>query len=368
MNSYVLVKSYYGWGGDLAILAEAIVFAEDINAKLIVDWRGSFNNRVVTKNIFNDLFELDFDCVDIHEVCESVRVYPDYFKPYYLLPSPYSNSHQLTKSSADQLNVLNFANDSDRLIVISRESSRFYNLEYKNRLNSAFNKIKPNQLIISEIQKYLSGLGTDGFIGVHFRHGNGEKTVTVPDITFYFDRIDKILKNSPNIKILVCTDCSAAVDSFIERYGNLIFSTCKNYPPNGAGGMHYYNNYEERYISGFEAATDLWLLSKARYLIGTKSFFTYTAFFLSGRFDKTNFIQYSQTPRSFKPDPSMIKAFDSDYKAIFLKYTTNISDVFIDSQSCIWFQSNWVGSITSNYTIENDIKAAVNKIKLIRLY
>jgi len=143
-------------------------------------------------------------------------------------------------------------------------------------------------------------MGEDA-IAVHFRHGNGERTVVPPDINWFFGAVDAFLINSPESKIFLCTDCKAVIDAFRDRYSSRIICTKKKYPALGVGGMHVTSETADRLMSAEEAILDIWLISRCKYVVGSKSFFTGVAMKLNSKIERSNIKIWMPKNRSHRP-------------------------------------------------------------------
>ncbi|MDD2882986.1 MAG: nodulation protein NodZ [Rhodoferax sp.] len=372
MNGYVLVKSYYGWGGDLAVLAEAINLASRNNLAVVVDWRGSFSNRVETENVFDNLFNLSPSVLraNLCDLKDVSKIIPDYWRPYVFEPSPYTKEHPLTKVSRDDLDFNSIENIKPYLVILSRESSCFYKKEHQQEICDSYNKIIPNKNIQASIEEIHDSWNGHPTIGVHFRHGNGEPTVAYPDIKWYYRTIDYILLSRPEALVFVSTDCFAALHEFQQRYGARIVSTKKKYLPVGVGGMHYYNTLEERLLSGQEAITDIWSLSKCDYFVGTKSFFSYAANHLAGNFPKEKGFWYVNTLRSFKPSKDLAPIKSTKFRSLFESINVSLDGIYIKNEeglNFVYLQEKKLGPVHISDNIDYIIKIA-KSIQEIRLY
>jgi hypothetical protein len=365
MKNYVLVKSYYGWGGDLAILSEAISLASEKNLHLVIDWRGGFNGANHKENIFDYLFEVDCPRADISEIESDSTVLPAFWSDFIKLPTPFSKKYPLTRCSRDQLDDLLHSPVSPYVAVLTRESTRFYSAEFEQDKFNSYSKIKPKKFIVDQVDDFINSLDGTPFIGVHFRHGNGEPTVVYPDVNWYFGEIDKYLKITPNAKIFVCTDCSAGVQAFKNRYGDKVVSTKKNYLALGSGGMHYTCTLEDRIRSGVEAIIDIKLLSRSRYFIGTKSFFSYAVNGFAGGFDRSDIKTYVHRIRSFKPEKDFCPLSVDECLSVFGRVIDNLDGIYVrgvEGTRQIFLQDQNIG------IVGDDKNELLERIKAIRLY
>lgn len=371
MTRVVLVKSYYGWGGDLAVLAEAIMLAKELGCKVAVDWRGSFNNRIVSDNVFDYLFELNVSRFDFEKINCSLGVYPDFWEGFVSQPSPYSKDYPLSKCSIDQVDIELLEGLENFVVVLSRDSKRFYTVDYQKTISESYKCISPKKHLLERIDSHFLSWDGREVIGVHYRHGNGERSVYFPEIGWYFESIDNFLKESQDSLIFICTDCIAALEAFVCRYGSRVVSTPKNYLPVGSGGMHYYNNLSERIASGEEAITDIWLLSKCNRFIGTRSFFSHAANFLGGCFEKSKAKWYLQKHRLFVSKPDLIPVTGSDIASHFSTVLSNLDGLYLRRDGKRLYLSVLYEEI-DNFLLEelNDdrLDAVAGKVKSIRLY
>jgi len=296
---YIIAKGYYGLGGSLAVLASSMRLADKYNATLVVDWLDGVYG-LKGKDIFNEVFELPISNAHFRNV-EGLRVWPAEWQGYYhkTMPHKIVNGLQLSRVTSEMVeNSGELDKDNYDCFVVSRDDVYWHRPEFKEEISRYVRTLKPVARIRKNIDSYELGRAC---IGVHFRHGNGEKTVVPPNINWFFEKVNGFLDKSPSSYILVCTDCIEVLRAFEKKYPGKIVSSNKNYPDLGSGSMHLDNNNSERLQAIEEAIVDIWLMSKCSYIVGSKSFFSGVALKLSDGIEKENVKVWSPVWRSHKP-------------------------------------------------------------------
>lgn len=306
-NKYVVCKGYYGLGGNIAVLTCAMRVAEKLNRRLVVDWVESIGYGVKGQDIFQLLFENKEFCLE-KGMFSSLRVWPDYWTNFVERTMPHSKEVVLHRVSSELLEEADLASIEEcDVIVISRDDKYWHRHEYYAEMSSLINRLVPSERLRKKIEVFQSEKLGDNAIGVHFRHGNGEKTVVPPDVEWFFSAVDGFLVQSPSSNILVCTDCSAVEKAFVERYGSKVVFTEKEHPPLGSGPLFNINYSDaEKLANAEEALLDMWLLSKCSYIVGSKSFFSGVAIKLNGSFNRENEKTWIPKYREFKPAEGIV--------------------------------------------------------------
>ena len=119
-HRFVVVKSYFGLGGDLCVLLGALAYANDHDRTLIVDWDGGLYGRSYSKTIFAELFCLPlFD--SINSIPKNIKsVSPAYWKNYlFYPPRTYAQGISLSHSRPEDLSIVD---SSSECVVITRYS------------------------------------------------------------------------------------------------------------------------------------------------------------------------------------------------------------------------------------------------------
>ena len=265
-KKYVMVKAYFGLGGNIAVLLCAMRIAEQLGRELLIDWNfiPFYGNKGT--DIFGHLFANDQ--IQYPENLTSLKVWPHFWQDRLDESRVFGKYHKYDQVSADQLpdNV-----DEYDVIVITRDDSSWSNPKYTKEYRRLVKKLVVNDDIRTSYQLPRNT------IGIHFRHGNGEPLVVPPDINWFFLVIDKYLHQDSSCTLLVCTDCSVVVDRFRDKYKDKqVIATSKNYRPLGTGGMHRDRNRHEhiKLNAAIEALIDIYALSNCSAILATQSYFS----------------------------------------------------------------------------------------------
>lgn len=273
MGKYVIAKGYYGMGGNLVTLACAMRLAKKLDRNILVDWIDSCYG-LSDADIFRVLFQSPEYSLGRDALANSV-VWPDFWKSYILRTMPHSPQHALSRVTTDMIEEVDQADVSGAdVIVVSRDDKYWYDPACRLEFSNIVGEIIPSDDVLREVREFQEQVLGPSPIGVHFRHGNGERSVVPPDIHWFFARVDEYLIESPDSQVFLCTDCSAILERFEENYPGKVVSTVKEYPPVGSGAMHQLKGDRQRLISAKEAVVDIWLLAKCKYLVSSRSFFS----------------------------------------------------------------------------------------------
>ncbi len=311
-QKYVVCKGYYGLGGNIAVLLCAKRVSEILDRKLLVDWRENRNYGLSDSDIFQDLFSSD-EILSFDPSFGEGSVWPEYWKPFIGRTQPYSSDFPLTTVRSSDIEEIprDELNKFD-LIVITRDDKYWHSHEYLEEFSQISRCLSPNSEILKTIDNFEKENFSDHTVGIHFRHGNGEKTVVPPDINWFFEKIESIYGSKKDFRVFLCTDCSAVVSRFEEKYPGLVIHTEKFYPPLGSGGMHYAKGDEAKMSSAIEAIIDIWLLSRCSRLIGSKSFFSRLAVILGQSRNLIEHFIWNPIHRSHKPLEGHIEISEDD--------------------------------------------------------
>lgn len=277
MNAkYVLVKSYYGLGGDLCVLVGAMRFAKQTGREMVVDWNGGLYGRTPSGNLINEYFESPHYLTPSVLKDQSLDVFPPHWKPYLDAPPlTYAKDLDLTVSRPEEVPPDCHAD----CVVITRDSRRM--TRCPEDFAATAQSLRPVERIRARVEAMMARMDRSRpSIGIHFRHGNGERKVIPPDPRWFRNRINARLRSlglEPNqVSLLVATDCQGVLEYFARHYPNT-FATEKVYRSNGAGAMHVGRtdlNDEQKLGLADEALVDMYALADCSYFIGSKGFFS----------------------------------------------------------------------------------------------
>lgn len=275
-KKYVLVKSYYGLGGDLCVLIGAMRLAQQTGRETLADWNGGFYGRVEDGRLINAFF--DSPTFATSEVLDpqALTVYPAQWAGRVTLPPlSYVTGVDLTLSRPEEVPT---GCDAD-CVVITRDSKLMH--RKPEEFYASAQRLKPIDSIRGAVQGLHDRMNrARPSIGIHFRHGNGERKVVPPDPRWFRNRINARLrelgKAPSDINLFVATDCKGVLDYFKRHYPNT-FASEKSYRQNGAGAMHVGRDDlddAQKMSLAFEALIDMYALAECTYFIGSKGFFS----------------------------------------------------------------------------------------------
>lgn len=375
MTKYVVNKAYYGLGGLLAVLACSVYYCRQSGRKLIIDWRGGHYGTPEI-NPYPTLFDYPAsESVDVLEQINSSDVYPEHWGDYISLPAPLAKGVPLTLATLDNVEAETEVSQRKKIIVLSRDSSHFYNQSLRRCFSDIFQSIKPRKELLEQIEEFQGTIfQRRPVIGVHYRHGNGEKSIIPADIHWYFNAIDDLIeKCGSEYLIFLCTDCSRVLDRFVERYGSRVCSTHKAYNPPGSGAMHYWTDLASKLRSAEEAIKDIWLLSKCDRMVISKSFFAYAAARINGSLENETMKMYVPKNRSFKQPQDWVSASSvTGVSKVFKEARMAMDSVYVKENegiSRLFYLYEPVGVLNSAFSpIGESWSVILDRIKDIRSY
>lgn len=284
-KKYVLVKSYYGLGGDLCVLIGAMRLAQQTGREVLVDWNGGFYGRVPDGRLINEFF--DSPTFETSEVLspETPTVFPPQWHGRVMLPAlSYVKGVDLTLSRPEEVP----ADCTAECVVITRDSKLLH--RRPEDFFATAQRLRPASAIQSAVSALRNEMGESRpSIGIHYRHGNGERKVIPPDPRWFRNRINARLRaldlGAGDISLFVATDCGAALDYFRRYYPNT-YASPKEYRPNGSGAMHVGREDltdSQKMQLALEALTDMYTLAGCSYFVGSKGFFSLFVKLVRGR-------------------------------------------------------------------------------------
>ncbi|HEU4679840.1 MAG TPA: nodulation protein NodZ [Terrimicrobiaceae bacterium] len=271
------MKSYYGLGGDLCTLLGAWRLARQLDRELVVDWSGGRYGSVEDGNLFARFFSSPrLLCPADVPGLTSMSVFPQEWHGRAALPPvTYLEGVDLTHSRPDDVP----ADCSAQCIVITRDSRDLIPKVVE------FGRLADELVLREELQAAVAPLiGTlaakKHSIGLHFRHGNGERKVMAPDPRWFRNRINGKLKQlglaPDDLALYVATDCEATLRYFRQYYPGTV-SLPKAYRPNGSGALHVARDdlsADQKIQMAREALIDMFTLARCATFIGSRGYFS----------------------------------------------------------------------------------------------
>lgn len=363
----VVAKGLYGLGGNIAVLAEACRLGELLHCDVAADWVGGMY-AVDGANVADLLFSHP-RLVSLPDDLRERRVFPPQWQDEIERTMPRRgvvDGLTLSRATADlaEGEGLEALAETYDVVVVSRDSAHWYTDELVPQVKA----LEPNRTVLDAVDAL--GVGSDD-IAVHFRHGNGERTVVPPDIGWFFTAVDRFLGESPDSRVLLCTDAEPVLRRFMERYGqDRVYASAKEYPEPGSGGMHYGATSEDRYRSAVEAAVDMWAMGRCGYLVGSRSFFTGVAMKLAHPIDRSRIAAWVPTYRSHTPPRGHTPVLpDSDLGRRLTAIGIPLDGLFVaskDGETTLHYLYWPIGTLTNAEDL--DLTRVAEELSARRLY
>lgn len=330
-DKYVMVKGSGGFGDIMNVLVRAMIYADNTNRKLIINWyntlydndrlKDHFNKEYTdVANPFNVLYSNPINNNNIdhtvnhtyypliwndHNInlCYVQLIYK--YKADNKNPTKQGEKHILTEMHQKIYDYNDpVIEDYEEDIVVF--CGPHLNNIPKDLEREYYKKIRFSDEVISKSQDYINTDFNDNIIvGVHYRHGNGEFPNKNTLYDKYFANIrdiitriqynknqmiaklgkgtDRQLLNIKNgIKIFITTDSMEVVNVFRARYGDMVLHMGTWLPPKNSGPLHKHNGNEDRIVSGTNALKEMYVLSKCDYIVHNMSSFNWWSIHNSG--------------------------------------------------------------------------------------
>lgn len=303
----VISKGSGGLGDNMNVMIRAKYYAKMIGAEYYADWRNTLydNNKVrystdlynSDTNVYNRYFEDRYDLDEMYDkICkiEDVNYYPliwnteNLYMTEMIILDKYSkidSNEEFLKNIRKQLHdkiytIKDIKQYNKDVVVFNGPNLNDLSTEMEEKM---YREIKFNNDLIMRGEKFIEDfITTKNYIGVHYRHGNGEfNKITMYDK--YFMEIDKI-KKEDNIDIFLSTDSLEVENIFMAKYEN-VYVYPKFMPTINSGPIHKHIENKDRATEGENAVIDMYILSCGKYLIYNYSSFNWYAKY-NGQFNK----------------------------------------------------------------------------------
>jgi Nodulation protein Z (NodZ) len=271
---YVVVKGRFGMGGRIAVMMSALRYARATARELIVDWNDFAYYSPAVGDVFSALFERPVTSLRPLSELRGLSVHPEAWSD--LLEAyrddlnaeimPYELS--FCPPPEDDSNI-----DADVVVVTRNTANR--------RIRASYRELCPRGLVTDFASDFKHRVFRESMIGVHVRHGNGERCFRPPDLSWFREQVAELRAAAPEHGLFLCTDSGAVLEKFRAIYPDLA-STCKWYPDLGAGPLHQNPGCPDRFRNAVEALIDIWLLKDCASLVLSPGFFGRTARYLAG--------------------------------------------------------------------------------------
>lgn len=332
-KKYIISKGCGGLGDILNVLVRSMYYSDLTNRDLIVDWRSSlyddnrlsltkYDNQQEKENInsFWELFDIKmsnkYKKIDVEK---NHNFYPDiwnvnnihlgsgYIRAKFMNENYPTIFPRITLNSEDKNRGINFSaynafikKTRTKIFKYEDTLSDFYDYYHDivvfdapnldnipiSIQNYYYRQIKPSKYVNKKvIDFYIDNMMQydKNIIGVHYRHGNGEKELLSQHDLFdkYFNTIDHIINyiyhngnvDASDIKIFLATDSVIVTNRFEKKYKDRLITYSKWLPDENSGPIHKHGSNRNRLENAFDAVTEMVLLSKCNYLV-----FNYSSF------------------------------------------------------------------------------------------
>lgn len=385
---------FYGLGGRLSVIATAL---------------GFLGNQNIIKEI-----ALDPKSAKVLDYPKCLDTSKD-GKHYHILQANLAKhfvDHIFEQKSYNSEKKINLFDSTElprfqkrKVVFISRDNVAAYtnkNEDYIDTCRRLYKRIIPNELIRNKLTELENKFNLNNLyhesLGVHVRHGNGEKYysplnntwgVKPPSADKIFKAIKKPLDDNPNIKnIILSSDCNAVSNFIKEQFPTKNIIYLSQFVQDIGMGCNHTNSLFNQEFSSLKKTisleledqivfTEILALSKCYALCGGKSFFFNTVKGFS-ECDPTKIYYLDNSDRYIKIDDNFQLVANSNNDIIStIKNKLKENKVYIDglfysisdNNDCI--SLSYFNDILYKGTIQSllaNIPLIKNKLVMLRLY
>lgn len=268
----VVTRKNTGLGSDLISIVGAIEYAKKTDREVVIDWRSSQYLKKRNVNLFPLLFQIpqEIDGVRVHSWDET---FSDKKLPQPLAPCKkwsFEDYHlEMTKGPEPK----------NASAIIERPMHHLPDVTAQKRILSCFN---PQPAIMEMIGSFdRQEFQGHRVIGVHLRHGNGERLgqkrddLTANPVERLVDMtVERILNVwESNMKVFVCTDSQEFRDSFSKTWSD----TCHFDSKIGTAGRGPIHLSCGAIKNAEDAVAEMWLLARCQGIVYNPSWFSHYA-------------------------------------------------------------------------------------------
>ena len=269
---YVLVKGSFGMGGRIHVLLSAWAYARRTGRTLVVDWNdGGYGGGVDGfQKFFNNPF-LKFsrfrEIVGVANASRSTpppRIFPAIWQAEFADTDRGGRSNDLYRCRPPQDDV------PENIVVVSWPDYR----HTVDELAELACQLRPSERIQARVKELCDQFDTDAAIGIHYRHGGGERGVFAPQPEWFEQTVADIDPTNSR-PLFFCTDSKFAEQHFRQSFGPRFHSSEKLFPESGR--LHGNPAIEDKVKNGEDALVDLYTLARCGDFIESGEFFGKTA-------------------------------------------------------------------------------------------
>ena len=135
-------------------------------------------------------------------------------------------------------------------------------------------QLRPSERIQARVKELCNQFDTTTAIGIHYRHGNGERRVIAPQPQWFEQTVADIDPDNSR-PLFFCTDSTFAEQHFRQIFGPRFHSSDKLFPESGR--LHGNPAIEDKVKNGEDALIDLYTLARCGDFIESGHFYGRTA-------------------------------------------------------------------------------------------
>jgi hypothetical protein len=280
MNGFVLVKGKAGLGNRMLSAMTGILYAMLSSRKVVVDW----SDRAYSDNgesVFPRLFAAP-NSEDVLPTCARDSVRPALWADRLNQPADQVVEEIDAKAHSGLRGYRKFSFDLSRIDYPEKTLVMWSYTQLISRFRRYFrgsfswmSSLSDEELmrwllqnamilqpdIMENVEaQWRNTVSREDVIGVHIRYTD-KRTPLEP----YYKVIDKLLTAAPNAELFLATDNLSVQKDMVGKYKRVVFH--QKWLPTDGQAMHYNASCPDRAQSAIDALTDMYMLSKSKYLV-----------------------------------------------------------------------------------------------------
>ena len=263
---YVLVKGTFGMGGRIHVLLGAWAYARRTGRTLVVDWSHHFygGGADCFERFFKNPFLRFSRFREIVGAMEESGSTPQVFPAGW--QAEFADTHR--KGRATDLYLCPPPQDDvpEDIVVVTRYDTRL-TVDEQAKLAC---QLHPSSRIQARVEELCGQFDIDAAIGIHYRHGGGERGVFVPQPEWFEQTVTDIDPTNSR-PLFFCTDSTFAEQHFRQSFGPRFHSSDKLFPDSGR--LVGNPAIQDQIRNGEDALVDLYSLARCGDLIDSGYFY-----------------------------------------------------------------------------------------------
>ena len=289
-------------GGRIYVLLGAWAYARRTNRTLVVDWSDQVYGGGA--DTFQSFFTNPFLKFSRFREIVSAANKPESTPPPRIFPAIWQAKFAdigIQKSSDDLYHCSPPEHDvAEDIVVVTYPVAG----QPQDELAELACQLRPSDRIQARVEELCGQFDITAAIGIHYRHGGGERGVFAPQPEWFEQTVADIDPDNSR-PLFFCTDSTFAEQHFRQSFGPRFHSSDKIFPERGS--LHKNPAIEDKVKNGEDALVDLYTLARCGDFIKSGHFYGKTAKLL-GAGAQRKCILYPGITRQIHPEARKVLA------------------------------------------------------------